>query len=192
MFYRKGGACRTREHDNICSGDLLFDATTNSRTGCFIINIPIGVVGVILAHFILRRELLGPQEITRTDGSSEPEVPSSTLARLSTFDFGGQLLFLFGTVLLILALTWAGAYYPWSDGKIIAPLVIGLILLGAFIGWEYLMIPGHALAIRYPYQRPMIPLKLLCRRNVGILFYTNFSAGMCKWLNQSQPLITGY
>lgn len=149
---------------------------------CFILNIPIAVVGSVVAHFILRPVLLGPQEITRTDGSSEPHTSRTFIARILTFDFGGQFLFLFGMGLLVLALTWAGSYYHWSDVKVLAPLVIGLALLIAFIAWEYLMIPGSPMANRFPYQKAMIPLKLLCTRNVGILIYINFITGMGKIL----------
>ena len=82
---------------------------------CFIINVPIGVIALLLAHFVLRPELLGPQRITRTDGLDEPEMPSTFTKRLSTIDFGGQFLFLFGMGLLVLALTWGGSYYPVSS-----------------------------------------------------------------------------
>lgn len=151
---------------------------------CFIINIPIGVVGSVIAHFVLRPVLLGPQEITRTDGTTDSQVTSKSafITRLSTFDFGGQFLFLFGMGLLVLALTWAGSYYPWSDVKIIVPLAIGVGLLITFVAWEYLMIPGSSLANRYPYQKAMVPLKLLCTRNVGILIYINFITGMGMFL----------
>lgn len=73
---------------------------------CFIINIPIAVVGIAIIHFVLRPELLGAQKITRTDGGSEVELPQTFKARILTIDFGGQFLFLFGIGLFILALTW--------------------------------------------------------------------------------------
>ena len=146
---------------------------------CFIINIPMGVAAAVIAHFVLRPELLGPQEIARTDGSIDEYPAAPTFfARLTTIDFGGQFLFLFGMGLLVLALTWAGSYYPWHDVKVIAPFVIGIILLIIFIVWEYLMIPGSSLANRFPHQKAMIPLKLLWTRNVGILIYINFITGM--------------
>lgn len=149
---------------------------------CFIINIPIGVVGSVIAHFVLRPVLLGSQEITRTDGTADSQTSSKPtfIAKVSTIDFGGQFLFLFGMGLLVLALTWAGSYYPWSDVKVIAPLAIGIVLLITFIIWEYTMIPGSSMANRFPYQKAMVPLKLLCTRNVGILIYINFITGMGK------------
>jgi len=144
---------------------------------CFIINIPLAVVGLVLAHFVLRPVLLGPQTITRTDGSTE-EVSQTFAARLNTVDFGGQILFLFGMGLFVLALTWAGAYYPWNDVKVLAPLIVGIVLIIIFLIWEYLMLPGHFLATRSPTRKAMIPLKLLFTRNAGILVYINFITGM--------------
>ena len=153
--------------------------TQASWRWCFILNIPIGVIGVVLAHFIIRSELLGPQEIARTDSNSDsPILPSTFANKLSTIDFGGQFLFLSGMGLLVLALTWAGSYYPWADVKVIAPLVVGICLFIGFLVWEYFMLPGSRLAQRYPYRKAMIPLKLIFTRNVGLLIYINFITGM--------------
>lgn len=146
---------------------------------CFILNIPIGIVGAVLVHFVLRPELLGPQKITRSDGAPESQdTPSTFTTRVSTIDFGGQFLFLFGMGLLVLALTWAGSSYPWSDSRVIAPLVIGCLLTVVFLVWEYFMLPGSKLAVRYPYRKAMMPLKLLFTRNAGLLIYINFITGM--------------
>ena len=142
---------------------------------CFIITVLIGVTALVLAHFVLRTELLGPQRITRLDGI---EIPPSLSARFLTIDFGGQFLFLFGMGLLILALTWGGSYHPWNDAKVLAPLVVGGIFIVFFLAWEYLMMPGNSLAIRYPNRKAMIPLSLLFTRNVGIIIYINFITGM--------------
>jgi MFS family permease len=145
---------------------------------CFIINVPIGVTALVLSHFVLRPELLGPQKITRTDGFEESNIAQTFLARVLTIDFEGQFLFLFGMGLLVLALTWGGSYYPWEDERVLAPLVIGGVLIILFLAWEYLMMPGNSLAVRYPYRKAMIPLSLLFTRNVGILIYINFITGM--------------
>lgn len=153
--------------------------TQASWRWCFIINIPIGVIGLVLVHFLLQSELLGPQPITRSDGVPESqETPSAFMAKMSTIDFGGQFLFLFGIGLLVLALTWAGSSYSWADVNIIAPLVIGCSLMAGFLVWEYFMVPGSKLAVRYPYRKAMIPLKLLFTRNAGLLIYINFITGM--------------
>lgn len=147
---------------------------------CFIINIPLTVVGLVLAHFVLRSVLLGPQKIARTDDSTE-EVPQTLAARLNTIDFGGQILFIFGMGLFVLALTWAGGYYPWEDVKVIAPLVIGSVLIIVFLFWEFLMLPGHFLARRSPTRRAMLPLNILFTRNAGALAYINLITGMAMY-----------
>lgn len=156
--------------------------TQASWRWCFIINIPVGLIGLVLAHFILRPELLGPQKITLPDESvSGSTLPQTFTARLSTIDFGGQFLFLFGMGLLVLALTWAGSYYPWSSVKILAPLIFGIVLLIAFVAWEYLMLPGNLLSNRAPTRKAMIPIKLVLRRNVGLLLYINLVTGMAMY-----------
>jgi MFS family permease len=147
---------------------------------CFIINIPLTVIGLVLAHFILRPVLLGPQKVTRTDDNTE-ESSQTFAARLNTIDFGGQILFIFGMGLFALALTWAGAYYPWKDVKFIAPFVVGSVLIIIFLFWEFLMLPGQFLATRSPTRRPMIPLNLLFTRNAGLLVYINLITGMAMY-----------
>ena len=144
---------------------------------CFIINIPVAALGMALAFFLLRPVLLGPQAISAVDDPQAQTRPTLK-TRLLTIDYGGQIFFLFGMGLLILALTWGGSYYPWSDVKVLAPLVIGFILFSAFLTWEYLMMPGHKLALKFPQQIPMIPIKLIWSRNAGLLMYINFVTGM--------------
>lgn len=155
--------------------------TQASWRWCFIISLPMGVLGVILTHFLLRPELLGPQKIVRADGDNTDEIPQTFAVKLSTIDFGGQVLFLFGMGLLVLALTWAGSYYAWNDVKILVPLVIAVILIAMFLTWEYFLLPGNALSIRFPLQKPMISIPLLRSRNAGLLMYINFTTGMAMY-----------
>jgi hypothetical protein len=141
------------------------------------------VIGIVLLHFVSRPLLLGAQDIQDDEPSSSGHVSKSAtlLKRLSTIDYGGQLLFLFGIGLFVLALTWAGSYYPWADAKVLAPLIVGTVLTISFAFWESLLLPGKALAERLPFQRAMIPMKLLWTRNGGILTYINFITGMAMY-----------
>jgi MFS family permease len=148
---------------------------------CFIINIPLGVVGLVLVHFLLRPELLGPSLVHRSDGVPDPEISQTFTARLSSFDFGGQFLFLFGMGLFVLAITWAGSFYQWTNIRVIIPLIVGIILIIAFLIWEYLMLPGHWLSNRLPTQKAMIPFELLATRNAGFLIYINLITGMAMY-----------
>ncbi len=137
--------------------------------------------GAILVGLVLRPILLGPQplpESLRHNPDDEKRVMRRFTARMSVIDYGGQFLFLFGMGLIILGLTWGGASYPWGDAHVIAPLVVGSVLVILFGFWEYLMVPGRYLARKFPLQKPTIPWDLLAQRNMGLLFYINLATGM--------------
>jgi MFS family permease len=143
---------------------------------CFIINIPIAVLGMLGAFFILRPELLGPRDIPGVGNG--PQNSRTFKMRLSTIDFGGQALFLFGMGMIVIALTWGGSYFSWSNVKVLAPLIIGTLLFIGFLTWEYLMLPGKTLSLKFPRQKAMVPFRLVWSRNSGLLFYINFVTGM--------------
>lgn len=156
---------------------------------CFAINLPICVLGIIIVFVILRKELVGPQPLadvdndgmttatTTTTTTRSKNTGSTILRRLMTIDIGGQLLFLFGFGLIILAFTWAGETYAWNSYEVLLPLVLGILIVVAWTGYEYLMSPERALGKRFSSQKPMIPFQFLKNRNVGLLFYINFSTG---------------
>ncbi|KAJ3481251.1 hypothetical protein NLI96_g7790 [Meripilus lineatus] len=73
--------------------------------------------------------------------------------KLARVDWFGNLIIIAGTTLSILGLTWGGVRYPWSSAHVLAPLVIGLSLVAAFIVYEA-TIP----------QSPTIPFKVLTNR----------------------------
>jgi hypothetical protein len=137
-------------------------------------NLELAVAGLVVAHFLMRPVLLGPQDIVGHEDITRISSSDRFVKRLSAVDFGGQLMFLLGMGLLVLALTWAGSYYPWSDVNVIAPLAVGAILMLVFLLWEYSLLPGCWLSNKFPLQQAMIPLKLLCTRNAGLLMYINF------------------
>ncbi|KAH8658352.1 major facilitator superfamily domain-containing protein [Xylariales sp. PMI_506] len=147
---------------------------------CFGINLPICLLGVVIVFFVLRPELLGPQELPGVDESTSSSVKRLT-RRLNTVDSGGQVLFLFGFGLVILAFTWAGSSYGWATAAVLAPLVLGVFICAGWIFYEFLMSPSQVLGRRLPFQRPMIPWALIKNRNVGLLFYINFATGMAMY-----------
>jgi hypothetical protein len=100
------------------------------------------------------------------------------LAKLSIIDYGGMLLFFFGAGLIVLAVTWGGATYPWGSSAVMVPLIIGGIMFFSFFFYEYLMVPGHLLARVFPSQEPMIPLSIFHTKDMGLLAYMSFSTGM--------------
>lgn len=84
------------------------------------INLPIIVVGVVLAFFFLH---LRP-------------IESSFRSKLRRLDWVGMLLFTTGSIVFALPLSWAGAMYPWSSWRTILPLILGAIILAVFVIYE--------------------------------------------------------
>ncbi|KAI0142402.1 MFS general substrate transporter [Hypoxylon sp. NC0597] len=147
---------------------------------CFGINLPIAFLGILIIFFFLRKDLLGPQPIPELE-ETEAGRRERFAKRMSTIDIGGQLLFLFGFGLLILALTWGGATYNWNDAAVLVPLVIGALLSCAWLYYEYSMGPGRILSKKLHFQRPMLPWYMVENRNVSLLCYINFATGMAMY-----------
>lgn len=156
--------------------------TSASWRWCFAVNLPICVLGIVVIFSVLRGELVGPQPLHGVDGGGAATGPRATVwRRLATLDIGGQLLFLFGFGLVILAFTWAGSTYAWSSVHVLVPLVLGVVISAGWLSYEYMMVPERALGKRLWFQRPMVPWHLIQNRNIGLLFYINFSTGMAMY-----------
>ncbi|KAI9744122.1 MAG: hypothetical protein M1818_002274 [Claussenomyces sp. TS43310] len=150
---------------------------------CFIINVPIGFVAIITVFFILKSELLGPKQPPEPVSSDQILLHSIStfVGKMAQIDIGGQFIFLTGAVLLILAITWGGATYPWDSPAVLIPLVFGSFIICMFPAYEYFLLPGKWLARRLPRQMAMIPFHMLATRNLGILCYINFATGMAMY-----------
>ncbi|CRK18503.1 hypothetical protein BN1723_011602 [Verticillium longisporum] len=137
---------------------------------CFGVNLPVGVVGASRppTYPATRRD--------RRDGPSNNIQASSW-----TIDVGGQVLCLLGFSLLILSFTWAGATYGWNTPAVLVPLISSVFIIGAFVWWEYQMVPGNMLARRFKHQRAMIHWEVLVNRDIALLFYTSFATGMAMY-----------
>jgi MFS family permease len=151
--------------------------TQASWRWCFAINLPIAVVAMLVVVLVLRNELQGPQPLPELEGRAHTR-PGRFLVRISTIDYGGQMLFLWGFGLLILALTWAGGTYSWKSVAVLVPIIIGGILAIAWVVYERCMVPGSVIARAFPRQKAMMPWELLKQRDIGLLFLINFSIGI--------------
>ena len=154
--------------------------TQSNWRWCFIINIPIAVMGHIAVFWLLRKELVGPQAQITEDGNGNilSIERRSLIAKLSVVDYIGIIFFISAICLIILSITWGGATYSWHSVHVLVPLVLGGILFVVFWFWEYLMEPGHLLSTKLKNQAPMIPLNLFYDKDICILTYLNFSTGM--------------
>ena len=118
---------------------------------CFWINLPVGGLALALQVLFLRI----PKHIKPT--------PSTWKEFFRHMDFPGFAFLLASNVCFILALQWGGLTKPWSDGSVIACLVMFVILTIGFVVVEWLS--G---------EFAMMPLRLLKPR----MFWTQCLYGM--------------
>ncbi|KAJ1958154.1 hypothetical protein EC988_000462 [Linderina pennispora] len=112
----------------------------------FWINIPICVVCFMLVTWAIKLP-----------------TPHGTFSeKIRRVDFIGNALFLAGTIPVLLALSWGGQEYKWTSATVLACLVGGSIVLGAFVVFEALFA-----------TLPTIPVRLFTHRNV---FGASFAA----------------
>ena len=79
----------------------------------------------------------------------------TTLQELRQLDYGGLFLYSAGLVLLLLGFTWGQGTYLWSSAHVIAPVVVGAVLVAVFFVYQVYM----------PLKQPLMPIKLLKIRN---------------------------
>jgi MFS family permease len=138
---------------------------------CFVVSIPVAVLAQIVIFTVLRPELV------RGTHHATGATRKSVLAGLSTIDYGGTVLFIFGAGLLILGVTWGGVHYPWTSAHVMAPLVIGGVLFVSFFIYEYLLEPGRLISRIFPQQVAMIPWSLFARKDAFLLSIINAATG---------------
>ncbi|KAJ7160525.1 major facilitator superfamily domain-containing protein [Mycena crocata] len=88
---------------------------------CFYINLPIGAVALIaIVSFF------------KSDSANRKSESIGWMARINQFDPFGTVTFVVAIVCLLLALQWGGSKYSWTDGRMIALIVIFGGLLSIF------------------------------------------------------------
>ena len=65
----------------------------------------------------------------------------------------GNLLIIAGTTLVLIALTWGGIQFSWGSAHVLAPLIIGAVILVAFFVYES-TVP----------KEPTLPLDVMANR----------------------------
>jgi hypothetical protein len=84
--------------------------------------------------------------------------------KLRRIDYIGNAILITSSVSILIALTWAGPVHPWSDARILAPLIIGLLGLVGFVIYEASGIPSE----------PVMPIRLFPGRTSYIIYINTF------------------
>jgi len=79
--------------------------------------------------------------------------------KIKALDYGGMVLFMGGEVLFLMGINWGGGLYPWKSAQVIACIIIGALVLVAFVFYE-----------AYVPSDPLIPTSLL--KNLQFMMFT--------------------
>ncbi|GAA6005289.1 hypothetical protein JCM11491_002647 [Sporobolomyces phaffii] len=93
-------------------------------------------------------------------------VTGSMKAKLKQIDYGGCLLCMAASVLIILPLNWGGTSFPWVSGPVLGCLISGFVVCVLFLVYE-----GKVAKI------PVVPPFIFRQRTVATVFFNTFCAG---------------
>ncbi|KAF4336325.1 multidrug transporter (major facilitator family) [Fusarium beomiforme] len=128
-------------------GGIIVENTT--WRWVFYLNLPIGGVAIVVTYFFLNLQY---------------DRTQSTMDKLRRIDYIGNAILIASSVSILIALTWAGPVYPWSNARILAPLIIGLLGLVGFVIYEASGIPSE----------PVMPIRLFPGRTSYIVYINTF------------------
>ncbi|CAJ0552789.1 Ff.00g008670.m01.CDS01 [Fusarium sp. VM40] len=128
-------------------GGIIVEKT--SWRWVFYLNLPIGGAAIVVTYFFLNLQYNKTQ---------------STMEKLRRIDYIGNAILIGSSVSILLALTWAGPVYPWSDARILAPLIIGILGLVGFVVYEGSGIPSE----------PVMPIRLFPGPTSYIIYANTF------------------
>ncbi|KAH7323166.1 MFS multidrug transporter-like protein [Stachybotrys elegans] len=148
---------------SVCVGPIIGGALTQYATWrwCFWINVPAGFCAIIIIFLF----------VPLSQGSEEEAGQLTVRQKLGRIDAIGTILFLGLVCCLLLALTWGGQQYLWSDARIIGLLVAFGVLLILFCYWDWRQ--G---------ELALIPLRVLRKRSISMGSLVLFSYGLIMYV----------
>ena len=116
----------------------------------FYINIPVGIVSLLIMFFFLNVHY---------------HSNLSIVSRVKRIDFIGNGILIGGTTSMLIALTYAGTRYPWSSWRTLLPLLLGFASFLVFGAFE---------ASRLAPADPVMPPRLFSNRTSIIIAINTF------------------
>ena len=102
----------------------------------------------------------------------------SKLQYIKNFDYIGSRLFIAGTILFLIGLSWGGASYPWKSSHVIGAIVSGGVSLILFLLWESFA----------KLKEPLLPVRLFRNRDwVASCIIAGFGGGIYYAFNIIWP-----
>ncbi|CAF3600843.1 hypothetical protein FGSG_01584 [Fusarium graminearum PH-1] len=130
----------------------------------FYLNLPLGGIAIIVTYFFLNLQY---------------DRTQSTMEKLKRIDYIGNAILIGSSISILIALTWAGPVHPWSDARILLPLILGILGLVGFIIYEGSGIPSE----------PVMPIRLFPSRTSYIVYANTFlNQLLIMWLYYFLPL----
>lgn len=114
----------------------------------FWLNLPIGGVSLILLFCFLQVNY----------------IHAPFKERLRRIDYVGNILVICSVFAVMYALTYAGTLYGWTDGHVLAPLIVGVVGLASF----------HAYEVSPFCKWPTMPARLFANRTSSIAYFATF------------------
>ena len=125
---------------------------------CFIINIPIGLVTVVVVLLFVRT----PINAAYASWSLLQKVKHIRIPELTVV--------IASLVCLVLALQWGGSIYPWSDGRVIALLVVFGVLFLGFVGSQVIFPKSATIPVTIVKRRSVCFSALFAMTTSGAMF----------------------
>jgi len=131
-----------------------YSTSTYSSPRCFWINLPLCAISFVGLWTSLHLHY---------------EI-SSLRAKLARIDYIGMVVFTAASSAFLVGITTGGSLNPWSSASVLAPMIIGLVLFGAFILIEWKVA-----------KEPMVPLRVFRDRTAAAAFFGFFIHGLVVW-----------
>ncbi|MCJ1316008.1 hypothetical protein MMC15_001328 [Xylographa vitiligo] len=136
--------------------------TDSSWRWCFWINLPIGGLALIGLVLLL------------PSSPAPSKLEGTFLEKVWKFDPVGNAVLAPGLILLLLAIQWGGSTYAWSSARVVACLVVGILLLIAFMVVQYWVQEDGTVPPRILFQRSIAACTVVSLGTGAILIIVSF------------------